>query len=189
MTLGTLVLNGILLGAALAVDAFSVSVANAINEAKMPGKRAAFIAAVFGVFQALMPMAGWVCVRFVASIFSAFEKWIPWIAALLLFIIGVKMIMEGIKHPGEDEVVITSHAILFAQGVATSIDALSVGFAIAGLSFPAALAESLIIGLVTFGICLTGLFLGKKLGAAVRGRASVLGGLILIFIGIMGLIR
>jgi len=97
--------------------------------------------------------------------------------------------MEGIKHPGEDEVVITSHAILFAQGVATSIDALSVGFAIAGLSFPAALAESLIIGLVTFGICLTGLFLGKKLGAAVRGRASVLGGLILIFIGIMGLIR
>ncbi len=189
MTILVFLLNSVLFGAALAVDAFSVSVANAIRQPGMSLRRRCLIAGVFGGFQFFMPMAGWVCVRTIAGLFASFERWIPWIAAVLLGYIGIKMIVEGIRKSPEEEVSPVGHGQLFVQGVATSIDALSVGFAIADLSAVKALAESLIIGAVTFVICMAGLRLGKKIGAAFEARASILGGIVLILIGLNGLLR
>lgn len=177
--------NSILLGVGLAMDAFSVSLANGLNEPKMRAGKMSFIAGVFAVFQALMPMIGWVCVHTVVEVFGAFESLIPWIALILLGFIGGKMLIEGLKGGEEDnEPKKTTIGALMLQGVATSIDALSVGFTIAEYNLPMAVACALIIAVVTFGICMVGLMLGKKFGTRLAGKASVLGGAILIFIGI-----
>ena len=90
--------NSVLLGVGLAMDAFSVSLANGLNEPGMKKKKMCGIAGVFALFQALMPMTGWVCVHTILQYFKAFEKFIPWIALVLLLFIGGKMLMEGIKN-------------------------------------------------------------------------------------------
>ena len=84
----TFFVNSILLGIGLAMDAFSVSLANGLREPKMKGRRIALIAGVFAGFQALMPMIGWVCVHTIAQRFHRFESFIPWIALALLGFIG-----------------------------------------------------------------------------------------------------
>jgi putative Mn2+ efflux pump MntP len=143
------------------------------------------IAGVFAFFQALMPMIGWVCVHMLVQYFKAFEKFIPWIALILLLFIGGKMLIDGIKNKdGEVEKTQVGLAALFVQGVATSIDALSVGFTISEYGFLMALVCALIIAVVTFIICIAGLFIGKKVGTRLAGKANILGGVILIFIGI-----
>ena len=180
--------NSILLGVGLAMDAFSVSLASGLKEPDMTGGRSLTISGVFGAFQFAMPLIGWVCVHTVAGWFGWFEKLVPWIAFLLLGFIGVKMIIEGIKG-GEEKSAGMDPRTLFVMGVATSIDALSVGFAIEHYSISEALISSLIIGVVTFLICLAGTFLGRKLGMKLAGKASVLGGAILIAIGIEILIK
>lgn len=178
-------LNSVLFGIGLAMDAFSVSMANGMNEPGMKPKRMLGIAGVFSGYQIAMPLIGWLCVRTVAKAFAAFQKLIPWIALLLLLYIGGKMLLEGIRAQGSEE---ESTAVVFwalmLQGIATSIDALSVGFTIAEYTFPAALLEALIIGAVTLLICLSGLIIGKKFGTKLSGKASLLGGIILILIGI-----
>lgn len=174
------VLNAILFGVGLAMDAFSVSMANGLNEPHMGKGRMSLIAGTFCFFQIIMPLIGWLCVHTVAENFESFQKLIPWIALVLLLYIGIKMILERNKQ--EDAAVGAKDLVI--QGVATSIDALSVGFTIAELSFPSALAEALIIGAVTFAICIAGLVIGKKFGTKLAGKASVLGGCILIFIGL-----
>lgn len=177
--------NSILLGVGLAMDAFSVSLANGLNEPKMRRGKMCGIAGVFALFQALMPMLGWVCVHTIVQYFRAFEVLIPWIALGLLLFIGGKMLIEGIKNNvNEAENTGVGLGALFVQGVATSIDALSVGFTISDYGFVMALVCSLIIALVTFIICMAGLFIGRKFGTKLAGRASVLGGAILIFIGL-----
>jgi len=178
-------LNSILFGIGLAMDAFSISLANGMNEPELPFHRAALIAGVFGIFQCIMPLLGWLCVHTIAEQFEAFRKFIPWIALILLLFIGGKMILEGIRSRGEEEKK-TSLGLhmLIVQGIATSIDALSVGFTIADYTAPFAITESLIIGIVTFGICLAGLYLGRKVGTLISGKASIVGGVILILIGI-----
>ncbi len=179
------ILKSILLGAGLAMDAFSVSLANGLNEPKMKKRRMCFIAGVFAFFQFLMPLIGWVCVHTIAQYFVAFEKFIPWIALVLLCFIGGKMLIEGIKSKESDnESCAVCASALFVQGIATSIDALSVGFTIADYDFIKALISCLIIAVVTFIICMVGLFLGKKFGTKFAGKASILGGVILILIGI-----
>lgn len=181
-----LICNSILLGVALAMDAFSVSLANGLNEPKMPWRRMALIAGVFAVFQALMPMAGWICVHTIVKVFSRFETFIPYIALVLLSYIGGKMLIEGIRGTGdadEGKGKLTVGALL-VQGVATSIDALSVGFTIAGYEWFVALICVLIIAVVTLIICLCGLLIGKKFGTRLSGKASILGGVILIAIGL-----
>lgn len=178
-------LNSIMLGVGLAMDAFSVSLANGLNEPKMKAHKMAGIAGVFAVFQAVMPLIGWVLVHTIARIFKSFEKCIPWIALILLCYIGIGMIREG-RDAGEEEkngAKLTFGALL-VQGVATSIDALSVGFTIAEYDFFMALCTALIIGGVTFVICATGLFLGKRFGMRLSGKANILGGIILIAIGL-----
>lgn len=180
------VVNSVLLGVGLAMDAFSVSMANGLNEPGMKRKKMCGIAGVFAFFQALMPMIGWVCVHTVVQYFSAFEKVIPWIALILLLYIGGKMLLDGIKKKEDEEVEAAGVGLsaLFVQGVATSIDALSVGFTIADYGLAAAIVCALIIAAVTFVICMAGLMIGKKFGTKLSNKAAILGGVILIFIGI-----
>ena len=159
------IINSLLLGAGLAMDAFTVSLANGLNEPKMRRFKQAAIAGVFAVFQSLMPLIGWVCVHTIVEHFRAFEKLIPWIALLLLCYIGGKMVIDSFrsKEPEEQQkAAVLGIGALAVQGIATSIDALSVGFTIADYSAPLALIAALIIGAVTFVICYAGLKIGKK---------------------------
>ena len=179
------VLNSVLLGAGLAMDAFSVSLANGLNEPGMTNKKMYGIAGIFSFFQWVMPMIGWICVHTIVTFFSSFARLIPWIALVLLLLIGGKMILEGIRNKGGDnsEVKIGLNVLLI-QGTATSIDALSVGFTIASYGFLMAMLSAVIIGVVTFAICFAGLIIGKRFGTRLAGRASILGGIILIGIGV-----
>ncbi len=176
------VFNSILFGIGLAMDAFSVSLANGLRETEMPVSRGMIIAGTFAGFQTLMPLLGWFCVHSIAEAFQSFQHFIPWIALALLVYIGVKMILEGLHD--KDEKNSLGGGALFAQGIATSIDALSVGFTIAEYSLIFALIESMIIGAVTFGICMAGVRLGGRIGTKLSGKAPVLGGIILILIGL-----
>ena len=176
--------NSILLGVGLAMDAFSVSLANGLNEPGMSRRRMFTIAGVFAGFQALMPLLGWICVHTVLQLFEGFTVLIPWIALLLLAYIGGKMLLEGIRPNEEEEAGAVSKGGLILQGVATSIDALSVGFTIAGYGPLMALACAAVIAAVTFVICTAGLILGRKFGTRLAGKASILGGVILILIGV-----
>ncbi len=179
------ILKSIGLGAGLAMDAFSVSLANGLNEPKMKKSRMSFIAWVFALFQFLMPIIGWICVHTVVQYFRAFEKFIPWIALILLCFIGGKMLIEGIKGEGEDDEASSLGLMgLLVQGIATSIDALSVGFTISHYGWQEAIVCCLIIGVLTFFICFGGLELGKHFGTKFAGKASIFGGAILIFIGL-----
>ena len=186
MTLGfSFFFNSILLGVGLAMDAFSVSLANGLNEPNMKKGRMGGVAGIFSLFQFAMPMIGWICVSTIAQYFEAFEKLIPWIALILLCYIGGNMLKEGMKtSDSPEEKPAVGFAALLVQGVATSIDALSVGFTIAHYNFVEALFACLLIGVVTFFICFAGLAIGKKAGTRLAGKAGVLGGAILIFIGL-----
>ena len=183
--------NSVLLGVGLAMDAFSVSIANALSESQMKKSRMCFIAGVYAFFQFAMPMIGWICVHTIVEYFSKFEAFIPWIALALLLWIGGKMIWEAV-HGEEDEAAEEGElsaarltfATLMIQGVATSIDALSVGFTIADYGLLMALTASLLIAGVTFAICMTGLLIGKKAGDKLGAKATLAGGLILVGIGI-----
>ncbi|MBR2698632.1 MAG: manganese efflux pump [Clostridia bacterium] len=185
-TLAAFIINSVLLGVGLAMDAFSVSMANGLNAPRMsPGQRLA-IPLTFAFFQFLMPMIGWFCVHAIAEAFTAFQRAIPWIALALLAFIGGKMLIEGIRGGGDasEADVTLSPSVLLMQGVATSIDALSVGFTIAEYHVTQAFSASLIIAGVTFVICVAGLRIGQRFGTRLAGRASILGGVILIAIGI-----
>lgn len=214
VTLG-LILASILLGVGLAVDAFSVSIVNGLNEPHMRKRKACLIASTFGVFQFLMPMVGWFCVHSLAQAFRTFQKAVPWIALILLLFIGGKMLQEGIlenrarkadaasepmlnavaeQAGGADEVrkaagTPVGLGTLIVQGIATSIDALSVGFAFASYDASAAFLCSVIIMAVTFSICIGGLVAGRIIGTRLSGKAGILGGVILIFIGLEIFVR
>ena len=197
-------LNSVLLGVGLAMDAFSVSMANGLHDPKMNKGTMCKIAGTFGIFQAAMPMIGWVCVHTIVELFASFETLIPWIALALLGYIGGKMLADGIRGEEAEEATETplspltikvrgeeaeeaaqlSAGALFMQGVATSIDALSVGFTISEYGWLMALTAAIIIAVVTFFLCMAGLRIGKKFGTQLSGKASILGGVILIGIGL-----
>ena len=184
-------INSALLGVGLAMDAFSVSLVNGLNEPRMSRARAWGVSGVYAFFQWFMPMAGWLCVRLAVEKFRAFEPFIPWIAFGLLLWIGGEMLLEGLRggESGEAGAAELTAGTLFVQGVATSIDALSVGFAIAEYEWREALIASLVIAGVTWLICRAGLALGRIAGTKLSGRAGVLGGVILIGIGTEILLR
>lgn len=178
-------MTNILLGIGLAMDAFSVSLANGLSEPKMKVGKACGIAGTFAFFQALMPLTGWICVSTIAQYFAAFEALIPWIALGLLGFIGGKMLIEAAKpQDGEATQGKITFGALIVQGIATSIDALSVGFTIAHYQFAEAFLAAMVIALVTFIICMAGIFIGKTMGTKLAGKAGILGGLILILIGL-----
>ncbi|MBQ8768037.1 MAG: manganese efflux pump [Oscillospiraceae bacterium] len=177
--------NSLLLGIGLAMDAFSVSLANGLGEPHMRIRKMGMIAGVFGVFQGLMPLLGWVCLHTLVQVFGVLDDLIPWIALALLSYIGAKMILDSLKCENEGicKVTLTFGALLL-QGIATSIDALSVGFTIADYNFFEALIAACLIAAVTFVICFAGLAIGKKVGTKLAGKAGIFGGVILIAIGI-----
>lgn len=176
--------NSILLGIGLATDAFSVSLANGLADHSMPRRKMFGVAGVFATFQALMPLIGWTCVHTLISHFRRFEPFIPWIALILLCYIGGNMIYSAITHKEEHEKPEKlGLAALLIQGIATSIDALSVGFTVAEYALWKALLSAVIIGAVTFVICMAGLYIGKRAGMKFAGKAEIFGGIILIFIG------
>lgn len=181
-------LNSILLGVGLAMDAFSVSVASGLAEPDMPGYQMNGRSGVFAFFQFAMPVIGWFCVHTIVHIFQAFEPFIPWIALFLLLYIGGKMLIEGWHHRdcgcAEECRTRVGLVTLLIQGVATSIDALSVGFTIADYTTAMALVCALIIAVVTFLICRAGFVIGKTVGSRFSGKAEMMGGIILIFIGV-----
>ena len=183
-------ITNLLLGVGLAMDAFSVSIANALNEPDMKKTKVFGVAGTYAFFQFAMPMLGWICVHTITEKFTAFQKYIPWIALILLLYIGGKMIIQCIKErneggsEGEKGGTVLTFGTLMIQGIATSIDALSVGFTIAEYNTVTALVAGLIIAVVTLVICLLGLLIGKKAGEKLSGKAEILGGIILMGIGI-----
>ena len=186
-----IIINGCGLGFGLAMDAFSVSLADGLNEPKMKTKKMIGVAGTFAIFQGIMPLIGWFLVTQLSSVFDALKGYIPWAALILLLFIGGKMLYEGIKpceckddegQPCACENRLTVPTLLI-QGLATSIDALSVGLTISDLSFTNALLECSIIAALTFLICAAGVVIGKKFGTKLAGRASILGGAVLVAIG------
>ncbi len=182
-------INSILLGVGLSVDAFSVSVANGLAEPSMRARKKAVIAGTFAFFQALMPMLGYFFVRTLVSFISAFGRLVPVIALILLGYIGIKMIISGVKRRAEDEKPALSAGALFTQGIATSIDALSVGFTMSDYMPATALWAALVIAAVTFLVCTAGVNLGTGVGKKLANKAEIFGGAILIFIGLEIFIR
>ena len=185
------VFQSLLIGIGLAMDAFSVSLVSGLSEPKMKLSKMAGVAAVFGAFQGVMPLLGWICVHTLVTYFTAFTPFIPWIAFFLLAFLGGKTLWEGIREKS-DEACPDSESVektigigfLLLQGVATSIDALSVGFTIADYDFLKALYAVQIIAVVTFIVCFAGVFLGKEFGTRLAGKASILGGTILVGVGV-----
>ncbi len=227
-----IILNSVLLGVGLAMDAFSVSIVNGLNEPEMKPARMSIIAGCYALFQFAMPMIGWFLVHSLIGVFKGIEPFIPWIALILLILIGGKMIVESLRDireskkakmakmakkgtksmsekaqvtpqpqmtsqpqenelseaEEESEIIKTAKgkvtfAVLLLQGVATSIDALSVGLTIAEYNAVTALLSALIIAAVTFLICMVGLKIGKLVGNKLGVYAGILGGTILIGIG------
>ncbi len=176
--------NSALLGVGLAMDAFSVSLANGLHEPQMKKGKLFGVAGTFAFFQAMMPLLGWVCVHTIVQYFQAFEKFVPWIALVLLLFIGGKMVIDSFKQEKEEEPPKVGFCGLILQGIATSIDALSVGFTIAGYFLPMALACAGIIAAVTFALCAVGIEIGKRFGTKFSEKATLFGGVILIVIGI-----
>ena len=184
--------NSALLGVGLAMDAFSVSMANGLHDPQMSRRRAVQIAGTFAIFQAVMPMTGWVCVHTIVELFSSFEKFIPWIALILLGYIGGKMLIEGIKGEEAEEAAELSAGALFMQGVATSIDALVAGVSIylssaqcgTDPTLHAVLLPAAAIGFTTFLCTAAGFFLTRRLHRFPTFHLEAGAGLILIGLGV-----
>ena len=182
-------LNSAVLGLGLAMDAFTVSVADGLADPGMSRRRRCLIAGVFAGFQALMPMLGWVSAHTLLTVFSSLARFFPWIALALLCFVGGKMIAEGVRACREKENARESPCAtlgflgLAVQGIATSVDALSVGFTFASYPPGGALISSLIIAVVTFAICWLGMLSGRRFGTIFSHRAGIAGGVILILIG------
>lgn len=174
-----------LVGIGLSMDAFAVSICKGSAMPAVNKKQALLIGAYFGVFQALMPLAGWL----LGSQFARHvTKLAPWIAFVLLAWIGGSMLRESLSKKEEDEEVEPvelRHKELFLLAVATSIDALAVGvsFSMVELSVSIGAAAAL-IGCTTFAISVGGVFVGHIFGARYKNRAEFVGGAILILIGV-----
>lgn len=173
----------ILIGVGLSADAFSVAVCKGLNMRKLNLKHGYIIALFFGVFQAVMPLIGYLLGTGFSSYIEAIDHWI---AFVLLAFIGGKMAVEAIRDKGDDEEE-KSDALNFGEltvmAVATSIDALAVGITFAFLDVKIIPAAA-IIGVTTFGLSLAGVLIGNKFGAKYKSKAELAGGIILILIGL-----
>lgn len=173
------ILSIFLIAVGLAMDAFSVSITRGML-LKCNFKYAFIIALFFGGFQALMPVVGWFSGKQLAVIVSV---WAPWIAFLLLLLIGGKMLYEGIFQDEDEEICqVFSIKDILILSVATSIDAFAVGVTFAFLNTNI-LLPIIVIGLVTFGLSFLGVYIGKRVGHLFEGKIEIIGGLILIGIG------
>lgn len=175
----------LLLGVGLAMDAFAVSICKGLAMPKVNKKQAVIIALFFGGFQAIMPVIGWLLCKGFQTYIEAFDHWIAF--ALLAFI-GVKMIIETLREK-EDDVVIEEMdppldmKEMLMLAIATSIDALAVGISLAALDRPI-VESAAIIGVVTFVISIIGVYIGNFFGNRYKKRAELTGGIILVLIGV-----
>jgi putative Mn2+ efflux pump MntP len=175
-----------LIALSLAMDAFAVSLSSGLSYKRVRIGNALVIALFFGGFQAVMPIIGWLLGTYVERFISAIDHWI---AFALLCIIGLRMIYEACRKTGHEKAIDPEKLhILLMLAVATSIDAFAVGLGLSFLQVPI-LLPVIIIGIVTFGISFSGVYLGATLGRFFRKKVEVLGGLILISIGIKILIE
>ena len=179
----------LLTGFGLSMDAFSVSVTDGILLKKPTILQASKIALFFGFFQFLMPYIGYLLASNFSQYITAFDHWI---AFVLLAFIGGKMLYEAITEKDEDEEIKNplSLATLTILAIATSIDALAVGVTFATITMPfSVLFASALIGIMTFFICIAGVFAGSRFGKLLGNKAEIVGGLVLIFIGVKILIE
>jgi putative Mn2+ efflux pump MntP len=170
----------------LSMDAFAVSITSGMLIKEVRIKHALKIAAIFGFFQAVMPLIGWLAGINFRNYIGKFDHWI---ALGLLGFIGGKMVNDSIKEkkdscPKEEEQKDDiGNITLLLLAIATSIDALAagVGFALLNISI---MQASILIGLVTFIVCVAGVLTGKRCNVFLRSRAELIGGIVLILIGI-----
>jgi len=175
----------ILLALALSTDAFAVSVTNGMCNDKVTKKHAFLTATTFGFFQALMPVLGFFLGKTFSEVVSRYQHWI---ALFLLGAIGVNMLTDTYKEWKNKELVCTNRNIfsaknLILQGIATSIDALAAGVGIAVMNINI-LSAALMIGMITFVLCVIGVYIGKKFGSLLELRAKLIGGIVLILLGV-----
>lgn len=185
----------LLLGVALSMDAVAVSLTDGMNEPAMALKKALFIAGAFGLFQFLMPVAGYYC----GYAFASFVELIaPWLSFILLAILGGKMLAGSMLQKEPVSVRIkekrTGAGQIFVQAVATSIDALAVGVTLLAAETAQGLPDhvllcALFIGETTAALSLAALWAGKKTGDRLADRADTLGGAILFLIGVKILLQ
>ena len=175
------------LGVALAMDAFSVSMADGVFVGNNHKTYRFSIPICFSFFQMLMPLTGYILVSLATAAFNSIYKYIPYVGSILLLFIGAKMIIESIKGKSEDKVKLSVRIIL-VQAIATSIDALSVGLTMVHYNIAEIFISILIIGIITFILCLTGIYIGRGAKKFIGNKAEILGGIILIIIAIKLLI-
>ena len=163
----------------LAMDAFVVSLGSGISIKKVTWKDALIISLFFGGFQFLMPVLGWMAGLSFRELIESFDYWV---AFILLAFIGIKMIYESFDDEDEEGTNFRSLSVLLTLAIATSIDALVVGLGFSMIQTPI-FSSALIIGIITFLLSFSGVFLGKKFGHIFEKKAELVGGLVLISIG------
>ena len=171
------------LSCALAMDAFAVSIASGLSGGRLTVRRVVRMASCFGLFQALMPVVGWIAGRAIQVYIAAFDHWV---AFALLALVGARMLKtaRGSGNGGERERgdPATGWALI-VLGVATSIDALAVGLSLALIDSPI-IVPAAVIGVVAAAFTIGGLVLGRRVGAGWGRRVETIGGIILIGIGV-----
>lgn len=172
----------LLLALSLAMDCFAVSCSSGVTQPKLKPKYVLFFAFCFGFFQAMMPVIGWFCGEAVVHYLSRFTNWIAF--AILAFI-GGKMIWEGIRNDeGEDKTDMTKLGTVMLLSIATSIDALAVGFGFSMVKNVNIWWAVFNIGIVSFIVSLFGFYLAKKMSKHIRANiAEIIGGCVLVGIG------
>lgn len=190
LTLG-FAMNSILVGAGLGMDAFTVSVANGINNPKMAGRQQLRIAGTYAFFQFMMPMIGWAGMNLLRHFVPLSGRFMGVLSCVILSWIGIHMLFEARKMDGrcEEVDVGVSFGTLVLQAIATSIDALSVGVAFASYTLAESLGCYLIVAIVTLVMCTVGLRIGCRVGSMFSKHATMVGGVLLIAIGIEMLIK
>lgn len=169
----------IILALALSMDAFAVSIGlGAKNTGRVP-LLAIKSAIYFGLFQALMPLVGYLGGR---GVIGWVEAYAPWIAFFLLLLIGGKMIYESMSEGIEEDIAVITHKVMLLLAIATSVDAMAAGFSLTLLDVNAWLACA-IIGAVTFVFSGAGVYVGARSGTWLESKAELFGGIVLILIG------
>lgn len=185
-------LNSVMMGFCLAADAFAVSVVNGINFPNGKRTQAVKIAGAFAIFQAIMPLLGWILANTITSTFGIFEKIIPWLAQAFLWVLSIKMILES-KRKNDNNYDMTAENLsrkeLFIQAIATSIDALLIGLIIARYNLLMVFICAVIIAIITFVLCYIGVHFGRKVGLLLVKKATFVSGVILMLLAIEHFIK
>ena len=174
------VLDVLILAIALSMDAFAVSVGLGSKHKKKTTSLALMSGIYFGLFQALMPMIGYLGGK---GVLGWVDTYAPWIAFLLLLLVGGKMVYESFVGGIEEDIAKITHRVMLMLALATSIDAMAAGFTLAMLEVNPFTA-CMIIGLATFCFSSLGVFIGEKSGTWLESKAELFGGVILIVIGL-----